>query len=292
MIKTILVPVAGVAADRSVLQTALAAARPFAAHLEIVHIRPDPLRVLTMTAADQSSAAALGALMDRLEREAKARREKAKASFQAFCAAERIEVREKPSAMNAVSAAWREEQANEFEGVTQLGRYFDLIVIGRRPDLEGSATATLEAALLGSGRPLLIAPPIAPRTLENTVTVAWKDTPEAARAVSAAMPFLKNAQQVVIVEVHEGEHRGEGSRISSIEPVIAQLAWHGIKATGKIVASGKRPGAEMLLATAKVTSADLVVMGGYGHSRVREMVLGGFTRHVIRTAELPVLMSH
>jgi nucleotide-binding universal stress UspA family protein len=145
---------------------------------------------------------------------------------------------------------------------------------------------TLEAALFDSGRPLMI-PGVAP-VAPDTIAIAWKSTREAARAVAAAMPFLAQAKRVVILTAAEDDRtdRSEAARL------LVTLQRHDIAAEARRLQPGSRNAADTLLAAAGEIDAGLLVMGGYGHSRLRELVFGGVTEHVIRGAALPVLMAH
>lgn len=122
----------------------------------------------------------------------------------------------------------------------------------------------------------------------DTIMVCWKETAEAARAVAASMQFLSNAKHVIIAAVEEGDP----SLSDSLADLLRQLAWHGIAATIESLSSHGRSASEVLLARARSRCADLLVMGPYGHSRVRQVVFGGFTQSVIASAELAVLMMH
>jgi nucleotide-binding universal stress UspA family protein len=146
----------------------------------------------------------------------------------------------------------------------------------------------LEAALMASGRPVLIAPARPPTRLSGMIAIAWKDRPEAARAVAAALPFIERADRVVILSVDEGaETDGE-----SCERLRHALAWHNTNTIVQRMKPAGRPAAETLLEAAVAAGADMLVMGGYGHSRTREVIFGGFTRHVLTDASLPILMAH
>jgi len=146
----------------------------------------------------------------------------------------------------------------------------------------------LEAALINSGRPLLI-PPSAPiSALPDTVVIAWKSTPETARAVTAAMPFLSLVKQMVIMTVAEDETTIKEEEAARL---IANLRWDGFIASVRRLEPGAQGAAETLLAAARELGA-LLVMGGYGHSRLREWIFGGFTQRILRSAEIPVLIAH
>ncbi|HVI65259.1 MAG TPA: universal stress protein, partial [Bradyrhizobium sp.] len=115
-----------------------------------------------------------------------------------------------------------------------------------------------------------------------------KSTPEAARAVTVAMPFLSIAKQIVIMTVAEDETTIEEEGAARL---MANLRWDGFSASVRRLEPGAQGGAETLLAAAREQAA-LLVMGGYGHSRLREWIFGGFTERILRAAEIPVLIAH
>jgi len=146
---------------------------------------------------------------------------------------------------------------------------------------------TIEGALIDSGRPLLI-PPAAPLTvLPETIAIAWKATPQAARALTAASPFLSTAKQVVVLTVAEDRRAPE----EEADRLMAGLRRHGVPVSVRHLRPEAQSAADTLLSAA-VEHAALLVMGGYGHSRLREWIFGGFTLRVLRGAEVPVLMAH
>ena len=143
--------------------------------------------------------------------------------------------------------------------------------------------------MLGCGRPLIIVPISGRVTAPETVFVAWKETPEAARAVAAAMPILSTARQVVLA--HVGDEDFEGSY--ALDEFAARLRWHDIAAEVRSIPRAfGRFTSDLLLTAAAEVRADLIVMGGYGHNRFRELVLGGVTDTVLRDASLPVFVLH
>jgi nucleotide-binding universal stress UspA family protein len=147
-----------------------------------------------------------------------------------------------------------------------------------------------EAVLFRSGRPCLFVPPgHSPKPFER-VLIAWKDGSAAARAVAGALPFLRRAKHVLVVAVEEdgaAEQYGE----STGGDIGRYLSRHGISAEVRPVA-GWNLAEDALLNEATRDDADLIVMGGYGHSRFREWMLGGVTRHMLETAPVPILMAH
>ena len=146
----------------------------------------------------------------------------------------------------------------------------------------------VEAALMDSGRPVLVAPRAAPASVGRVVCIAWKDTREAAGAVSAAHPFIAQAERVVILTIDEDDEPDD----RSAERLQRALRWHNPHVLVQRMVREHRSAAETLLGAAARAESDLLVMGGYGHTRLREAVFGGFTRHVLERAELPVLMAH
>ena len=146
----------------------------------------------------------------------------------------------------------------------------------------------MEAALLETATSLI--PGAGGRTQEiaETVAIAWKPTAQSARAVAAAMPFLARAKSIIILTVGENERVDEESSTK----LTTALAWHGLQASTRHLEPGDGTAADTLLTAAGKLEVGLLVMGGYGHSRVRELMFGGFTEQVLRGAEIAVLMMH
>ena len=284
MISTILAPATGTDVDALVFATALAAARRFGAHLDVLHIHADPAEIAAAFAADAGGGVVTTGLIERLEAEADEREELAKKSFEAFCKRERLSVGAAPGEPSAVTAQWHREVGNETGWVIEYGRTSDLLVVAR--PAEGAPPDLIEAALLDAGRPLLIpgARPLNP----DIVAIAWKSTPEAARAATAAAPFLETAQRIVIITVieHDPLDRDSGIRL------LATLQRHNPATEARCIPPDSRSTAETLLATAEEVGAGLLVMGGYSHNPVRELILGGVTEQVLRSPALPVLMAN
>ena len=145
--------------------------------------------------------------------------------------------------------------------------------------------ATLEAVLFESGRPILMAPPSPPKSLAQTVIIHWNASTEVSRAISMAMPILRKAKRVIVLIV-------EGNMVPgpAVQDAVSHLRAHDVAATEKtIVTRGQRPGVA-LLAEAQSQGADLLIKGAYTQNRLRQMIFGGATQHVIAAAELPVLL--
>ena len=185
---------------------------------------------------------------------------------------------------------WTQPLADGPWGFARRALYADLVILGQR-DADDPASGELPAdflptVLVESGRPALILPYAGDfASVGRTVLVAWKETPEAARAVSCAMPWLRRATQVHVVGFGE-------SASDSLQSLERYLAAQGVTATTHIGGAEESDIGNLLLSRAPDRGADLRVMGCYGHSRAREWVMGGATRTILRTMTLPVLMTH
>jgi len=283
------VPATGSDMDMAVFRSALTVARAFAAHLEFLHVHVDAMAMAaaTVSHAGVGVGAPVIGLVDQIEEDAGRLEAKAKQSFQEFCARERLELAATPIAQGAPSAQWLRQIGDQAYWVAELGRSADLLIIGRRTDDPGASIDTIETALFESGRPVLISPAAALATLPGTIVIAWKATPEAARAVGAAMPLLSTAKQILIVTVTEDQ----GPADEDGERLLTSLRRHGLNVSMRRLLPGPQGAASTLLAEAAEQAA-LVIMGAYGNSRLRQWIFGGFTRHVLRGAEVPVLMMH
>jgi nucleotide-binding universal stress UspA family protein len=287
MIRTILVPATASHADSMVFTSALTVARAFGSHLDFLHVRLDATALVLAMTAEGGAHANLSNVIARLEQQLDQREKRAEQDFRDFCQRERLQIVDTPTISPAPSAQWHREIGAEAGCITEYGRAADLLILGRPPADDGVSPELLEAALLDSGRPLFI-PGKTPVTIfPETIAIAWKETPEAARAVAAAMPFLAKANRIIILLVEEGLER-----TAEDEPRMAtSLRWHGFPVSLRRLRPGAEGAPETLLGAAR-EEAQLLVMGGYGHSRLREWIFGGFTRHVLSGAPLPVLMMH
>lgn len=186
-----------------------------------------------------------------------------------------------------IAGGFRAPEGLAADLVPRQARHADLVVLGQdQPDgATPTAAAVIEEALFGAGRPVLLVPHAGrfdpPARL---ALIGWNGSREAARAVHDALPLLAAIGRAVVVAVD-----AEGAPGTAI---AAHLARHGIRTEVESAASGALDAAEVLLNRAAELSADLLVIGAWGHSRLREMVLGGVTRSILRQATLPVLMSH
>ncbi|AWK86502.1 universal stress protein [Azospirillum thermophilum] len=173
--------------------------------------------------------------------------------------------------------------------VAVRGRYHDLILVGAGTGDQASSPAMAEAAIFGSGRPTLLVPEAGPPGTPDHVLIAWDGSRVAARAVADADPFLRRARTVTIATVVDDKALEDAH---AAERLAEHLADHGIQARVRQVQGNGRPTAEALLHHMAEKGANLLVMGGFGHSRLRDFVLGGATRGVLDDVRRPVLLSH
>ena len=177
--------------------------------------------------------------------------------------------------------------------IGSLGQASDLIIVGQPIAEDGTRAddALLDGAIFRSGRPCLMLPRWdEARVFGKKILIAWKDVPQAARAAGDAMPLLQRAENVGIVTIHHGAHP-ERPLQRSVERLQRHLGRFGVRAVPHTVLNSESNDAA-ILDQAAIWGADLLVMGGYGHSQLREFVLGGLTRTAIRQSPIPVLLSH
>jgi nucleotide-binding universal stress UspA family protein len=181
---------------------------------------------------------------------------------------------------------WRGGSAIDDSSLGSLGRVHDVAVLGR-PGSRGARMTAMEAALFDSGRPVLMAPPLAPKSIGQTVLVHWNASTETARCILFALPLLKQARRVALIAV-------EGALVPgpSIGEAVGYLAANGVTATEKTVSGRNLRAGEVILAEAAAMGADLLVKGAYTQSRLRQMIFGGPTSHILSAAELPVFFAH
>lgn len=183
---------------------------------------------------------------------------------------------------------WKDKAPAGDDFVASYGRVFDLTVLGRpSADQVYPSMATLEASLFESGRPILIAPPTPPRTLGDTIVIAWNGSTETARSVADGMVFLTRAKRVTVLTIEGGTVPGPTG-----EELARALGRAGVPVEAVTEGSGRRSAGEAILSTAGALGADLLIKGAYTQSRLRQMIFGGQTSHILAEATLPVLMSH
>jgi nucleotide-binding universal stress UspA family protein len=186
---------------------------------------------------------------------------------------------------------WRAALESPIDLLLREARAADLLVIGRDGgDGDWYRSLDLGGAVLRAGRPVLAVPPEVDRLSARRIVVAWKDTRECRRALTDALPFLKEADEVLLLEVCERGSEAEAER--RLSDVTAHLVRHRVAVGVKAYLHAKGTIAAKLLGFAKDEKADLLVAGGYGHSRLGEWIFGGVTRELLETSQICCLLSH
>lgn len=224
----------------------------------------------------------IGPILDRLREEALAGAATAEARFRDTMRRE------------GISGEWRAAEGITAELVALHGRYADLVVVGQE-DPEGEQPAAgviIERVLFSSGRPVLIVP-FAGRfeTLGRRVLIGWNASRESTRAVHDALPLLARAEAATVFSVNPRRGPDGHGEVPGAD-IALHLARHGIKVEAAQTVSAEVGEGDVLLNQAADMAADLLVMGAYGHSRMREFVMGGVTRTILQRMTVPVLMSH
>ena len=285
--RSLLVPIAAPEIALPVLETALQVAGRFDAHIEVLHVRPDPRGLVPYT-GEGMDGSMIEEIMEVTEREGGDREVRSRETFDAFIAEKGLRYVEAPDGQAGVSLSWRTLVGREDETVAMEGRLYDVIVVGR-PLKESALPSpiTLEAALLDTGRPILVAPPNPGPSLGDSIAIAWEGSPETARTIADAIPLLELAKSVHIL----------ASPTASVAPIYpdalrTRLSWHGIESSiHEFSAPASDLGAAFLKQAAQV-GADLLIKGAYSQSRLRQLILGGRTRHILAHAEIPVLLAN
>jgi nucleotide-binding universal stress UspA family protein len=286
-IKSILVPMAGTPRDRQALELAWAVAKPTAAHIRVCFTRVDPREVIGAIGLG-ADAFSVERIIEQTEEDSRKAAKRARDAFDAWRAQHDLAVTDAPGPSERATTEWSDLTGRPEDLVARAGGAVDLIVM---PALGDDKTAldqlTIEAALFGSGRPVLVAPATLPSDLTDSAVLAWNGSPESNRAVAAALPLLSACRRVLVFCEAESQ-RAAGHP----DVVIGYLARHGIKAVMLPAAVGHGDLPERLLDTAAQAKASLLVMGAYTHGRLRQMVFGGVTSHVIAKTGIPALLAH
>lgn len=286
-IRNILVPLDGTERSKPVMALGLSFSRDLGAHVDVLHVRNDPKETIPLL-GEGMSVSMIEEMIEIAEKEGGERAVHGREIFEQLVSELSLMISRKPAAAGA-SASWSEETGREDEIIARRGRLADLIVVMRpTAGSEGTATLTLNTALFDTGRPVLVAPPGETSEIGKHIAISWNGSAESARAVSSAMPLISNADKVTLLTVASDQtSTARGPELATY------LEWHGITAfTQTFEASGQPTIGAALLAECTGVGADLLVMGAYTHSRMRQMILGGVTRHVLGEAKIPLFMAH
>jgi nucleotide-binding universal stress UspA family protein len=295
VIKHILVPAIGPGFDPNLLADAFKLASLFSAHIDVLHVRWEPRLDLPFY-GEGFPLQMLDSVIREAERSAQEASLAARSMFEKASAAASVPVTASSGESGYMTAEWREIAGPAARIIGAEARTADLTVLSRLTerfaDLE-----ILEGALLESGRPVLLRGGDM-AGVSGSIAIAWDGSLAAARAVACAQDFITRADMVTILVVEEDAEDASTATVAGrphprSEHLVKHLAWHGVDAFVLAVKRDGRPVGEALAATVVEMKASLLVMGGYGHSRLREIVLGGATRHMLNhPIDCPVLLAH
>jgi nucleotide-binding universal stress UspA family protein len=284
-IKTILLPVGEKERDDALLDAALAVTKRFHAHLDVLHVEPDGESLLPYATIGLSES-----MRSSVRTAARQQHEEATRALQQIvdkaCVRGGVSMAKRGDYPDKVSADWIVETGSQAELVAQYGRLADLIIVPR-PERVSPPPRTVDAALRDTGSPVLMLPPAPLDSVGDRVVIGWNGSKEAAQAVSAARPFLRDAGAVTILTTEKRQARRPNG-----DDLIVYLACHDITATVSIMDTRSRSVPEALLANARELDADLLVLGGYSRHRLREVIMGGVTRHLLASSDIPLMMVH
>ena len=285
-IRKLLLPLTGTAAGEAALATALTIARRWNAHVTALHVRVDSRDVAPL-AGEGLSGAMIEEMMSATEKESNDRAHAVRSMFERFVARHDVVVQEAHLSSDQASASFAAVTGREEDIVAQQARLADLTVVPH-PDAgeDVSSSDALHAVLFDSGRPVLISPQAAPARIGTRVCVAWNGTAESASSVLAALPWMQQAEGVAILSADGYQRRGPAA-----PELAAYLLLHDVRADIITFKSTSGSVGAGLLAAAANFGCDLLSMGAYSHSRLRQLILGGVTRHVLEHSTLPVMMS-
>lgn len=291
MFKTLLIPLFGQNGDKETLELADEILRDAGGHLGCLYVHDDAAAVASCMQTDAMGVPiATPQLIAALNEEADNQKKKARRAFDRFCEKHAIRVQASPGGTDALSASWHEDNAEIVDSISCAARYHDAVIFKRGPKFADPSLASIGSITIGSGRAVLLFPEHWQPRPVRSVAVAWKDTPEAARAVGLALPVLKQSRHVFLFAASEGNQLDDAEK--GLRACATFLRWHGIDAEIRCMESDEEDAKSLVFTEAAGAGAELIVMGAYGHSRMREFAFGGFTRRALAESAIPLMLVH
>lgn len=287
-IKTILVPLDGSKASADALNTAFVVANRFGAHIDALHVMPRPVDVAPFM-FDRLSAKMKDTFEAEITEDAREKAAAIRAVFEEYCEQHSVLIANKPTVKSKATAAWREASGRASEVLVHQARFADMIVVAR-PQRSSSrirlspAGDTLQAVMLGSGRPIMLVPPKWKAKLIEHAAIGWNDSLEASRALAMTMSYLPLMKTVTIVTSEK--------RKASASVLIEYLAWHDVDAQIEWLQKKDTSVEEAILKACSKVEAELLIVGGFSHTRAREMLFGGVTRYLLANSKIITVMVH
>jgi nucleotide-binding universal stress UspA family protein len=285
-IKTILMPLRRSDATPGLLETGPELALRFDAHLDVLYVRPDPGELMPFASMGLTRGLQAN-LRAAAERNALDEAEGLRTEFEAASTAAGLGLVGPDDRSGSACAAWIEKVGRRDENIARRGRLADLIVVPR-PSRVSPPPLSFQAAVLRTGRPVLMVPRERTGAISmDRVAIGWNGSKEVAQAVAAAGPCLASAATVVVLTTPKRMKKHPNG-----EDLVVYLARHGIESELRVFDPGSKSVAGCLMDEARQADANLLVVGGYSRPRLREVALGGVTRRLFTSAEIPVLMQH
>lgn len=289
--RKIMLPLWGRPKNHGPIDVAFKLAQDFGAHVDVVFVRPDPVSYLAYAGVGyELNGATIQYMVEEARKASDFALAAAKEHLQRLAADMKVADDAAPGSVVKPSYHLRVVQGDFAEAIERESRLCDLVVFGTSED-SGAAfeiREALEGALVGGSRPVLFASPKSGGTMGTNVAIAYDGSAAAAHAVTAALPFLHRAKTVHIFEVLSEKDKG-----GTLKALRTYLGLRGIECKDHVVEREGKTIGETLAAAAQAQACDMLVMGGYGHSRMREMILGGVTRHVLhKSPNMAILMAH
>lgn len=287
--RAILAVIDETAGSEAVIAAAFSIGSELAAYVEAFHVEPNPETILMMPGRSADRPAPLLEHLAALRAGVAQRQAQVRRQFDERCGVEEVPMLDDAESAepDRFAASLRQVTGDGSVEVAQRARSFDLTVIASPyAAAEGMGRETFETLLFDSGRPLLVVPPDVSIASLRSIAIAWNGSREATHAAVAAMPLLRRAEDICLISI------SEGGRVYRAEEFGWYLDLHGLD----VVVHDENPAGasveETLFRTVDEISADILVMGAYGHGRMREFLLGGVTRYALKTSTTPLFLVH
>ncbi len=283
--KSILMPISSSGEVKERLLGALSITAFFDAHLEVMHAQISPRRFIPDDAVARHMPHKLLHELEVLaDKYSVTESSELQEMFVTLCEQQGV-LPSEASVVDKPTAYWKEIVGLRSELVGERGKVSDLIIVPQ--PRSGNPTSTFEAAIMRSGKPVLLVPRTMTGFSAERVLIAWNGSTEGGRAVTHSLPVLQQAKEVVVATSHSSAYRKPGA-----DELIEYLARHNINAVANRFDSGRQSAGEALLALGQSLGSDMLVMGAFTHRRVHEQIFGGVTQHMVGHAKIPVWMMH
>lgn len=288
--KTILAPLQFEETAKQIMDSAMVVAKEFGAHIHAKHVRPPFVAYVPYVYHTLSMSTAPVTLSEQFEAKTEQNAATLKRMVEEACERRGLHIMSfsEACANPTKSASWSDTTGPVIQSMAHFARVCDLSITTLPVEAQDPRdTPLFEGLLMESGCPVLVVPSSGLSEVPKQVLVAWDGSLPATRAMHAALPFLKAANQVFIATIGDVDFG-----MPPAETAASYLASHGVNCEARTVDWPKKPIAERLLNQAEATNSDLIVMGGYSHARLFETLLGGTTRHMLSHADRALLLAH